>query len=56
VPDLPGGSYIGPDGIAELRGAPQIVAPRKLATKAEVAARLWDESEKLTGVEYDFSS
>jgi NAD(P)-dependent dehydrogenase (short-subunit alcohol dehydrogenase family) len=56
VPDLPGGSYIGPDGIGEMRGAPAVVAPRKLATNAQVAARLWDESEKLTGVQYDFSA
>ena len=55
-PDLPGGSYIGPDGIGELRGHPTIVAPRKLALDVTVADRLWEESVKLTGVEYDFGS
>jgi len=55
-PDLPGGSYIGPDGLGELRGHPTIVAPRKLALDVTVADRLWEESAKLTGVEYDFGS
>jgi len=54
VPDLTGGSYIGPDGIGEHRGAPTIVAPRKVAHNHEVADRLWNESVELTGVEYDF--
>jgi NAD(P)-dependent dehydrogenase (short-subunit alcohol dehydrogenase family) len=53
--DVPGGSYIGPDGIGEFRGSPEIVAPRRVARNTEIAARLWDESVELTGVEYDFS-
>lgn len=53
-PGLAGGEYIGPDGLGELRGAPTIVAPRKVAHNVEVANRLWDESVRLTGVEYDF--
>ncbi len=56
MPELPGGSYIGPDGIGEMRGHPTIVAPRKLAHDVTVADRLWRESERLTGVEYDFGS
>ncbi len=56
VPDLAGGSYIGPDGIGEHRGSPTIVAPRKVAHNQEVAQKLWDASVELTGVEYDFSS
>lgn len=56
VPDLPGGSYIGPDGIGEHRGAPTVVAPRKVVGNEAVAERLWSESVELTGVEYDFSS
>ncbi|MBN8869650.1 MAG: SDR family oxidoreductase [Solirubrobacterales bacterium] len=54
-PDLAGGSYIGPDGRGERRGRPVIVAPRKLALNREVADRLWQESEKATGVEFDFT-
>lgn len=55
-PELPGGSYIGPDGIGEMRGHPTIVAPRRLAHDVTVADRLWRESVELTGVEYDFGS
>lgn len=54
-PGLPGGSYIGPDGIGEHRGSPTVVTPRKVAHNPEVAERLWRESVELTGVEYDFS-
>ncbi|MFJ9456265.1 oxidoreductase [Kitasatospora sp. NPDC101447] len=47
---LPGASYTGPDGRGELRGYP---APAQLsanATDDTKARRLWDASEKLTGV------
>ncbi|MGB0120198.1 MAG: oxidoreductase [Solirubrobacterales bacterium] len=56
APDVLGGSYIGPDGMGERKGSPVIVAPRKLAHDNEVADRLWDESAKLTGVDFDFGS
>ena len=55
-PGLAGGTYIGPDGIGEHRGSPTIVSPRKVANNPEVAERLWDESVRLTGIAYDFSS
>ena len=54
VPDLAGGSYIGPDGPGEHRGAPTIVAPRRKAEDPATAERLWQVSTDLTGVEYDF--
>ncbi len=54
-PGLVGGSYIGPDGFREFRGAPVIVTPRKLAMNRAVADRLWKESVEATGVEYDFT-
>ena len=50
--DLPGGAYIGPDGLGEFRGHPQVVAPNGRARDPEVAARLWEVSEELTGVRY----
>lgn len=56
APDVLGGSYIGPDGMGERKGSPIVVAPRKLAHDNEVANRLWDESVKLTGVDYEFGS
>jgi NAD(P)-dependent dehydrogenase (short-subunit alcohol dehydrogenase family) len=52
VPDLAGGSYVGPRGPAELRGAPKVVKPRANARDPEVAARLWSVSEQLTGVTF----
>jgi NAD(P)-dependent dehydrogenase (short-subunit alcohol dehydrogenase family) len=55
-PGLAGGSYVGPDGVGELRGSPTIVAPRKVAHNHDVAERLWNASVELTGVEYDFST
>ena len=52
VEDLPGGAYIGPDGPGEFRGSPQPVAPNGRARDEQVAARLWEVSEELTGVRY----
>jgi len=53
VPELPGGSYIGPDGPGESRGHPTLVRPRRQAQSGEAAARLWGVSEQLTAVTYD---
>jgi NAD(P)-dependent dehydrogenase (short-subunit alcohol dehydrogenase family) len=52
-PDLPGGSYVGPDGPGEMRGYPTLVQPSDRAKDAAAARRLWEISEKLTGVEYE---
>ena len=54
VPDLPGGSYIGPDGPGEWRGSPHMVGMSKRAQDPETARRLWEVSESLTGVRYAF--
>jgi NAD(P)-dependent dehydrogenase (short-subunit alcohol dehydrogenase family) len=51
-PDLPGGSYVGPDGPAEMRGYPTLVQPTDRANDVEVARKLWQISEKLTRVRY----
>jgi NAD(P)-dependent dehydrogenase (short-subunit alcohol dehydrogenase family) len=51
--DLPGGTYIGPNGPLEMRGAPTVVRPAAHARDEKTAARLWDVSEDLTGVTYD---
>ncbi|MBC2907979.1 oxidoreductase [Streptomyces cupreus] len=48
--DLPGASYVGPDGLAEMRGAPTLVGRSAAASDAGVARRLWTASEELTGV------
>lgn len=50
--DLPGGTYVGPDGFAEMHGLPHVVTPRKLARDPQSARRLWEISEEATGVRY----
>ena len=50
VPDLPGGSYIGPGGPGELTGDPRPVGSSALSHDRELAARLWRTCEKLTGL------
>jgi NAD(P)-dependent dehydrogenase (short-subunit alcohol dehydrogenase family) len=50
--DLPGGTYVGPDGFAEMHGMPHVVTPRKLARDPEAARRLWEISEQATAVHY----
>jgi NAD(P)-dependent dehydrogenase (short-subunit alcohol dehydrogenase family) len=49
-PGLEGGTYVGPDGIAEQRGHPKVVQPNRAARNEESARRLWDVSADLTGV------
>ena len=50
APELPGGSYIGPDGFLEQRGHPTIVGRSAAAQDTAAARRLWQVSEELTGV------
>jgi hypothetical protein len=50
--DLPGGTYVGPDGFAQMHGMPRVVTPRALARDPEAARRLWEISELATGVRY----
>ena len=52
VEDLPGGSYVGPDGRAEMRGHPTLVGRSAAASDPELARALWTRSEELTGVRY----
>ncbi|GAB79124.1 NAD(P)-dependent dehydrogenase, short-chain alcohol dehydrogenase family [Austwickia chelonae] len=49
VPDLPGGFYIGPDGIGETRGYPRPVSARASAYDPELGSRLWEACERMTG-------
>ena len=46
--DIPGGGYVGPDGIGHLRGYPVIHKTSKRAMDDGVARRLWDVSAVLT--------
>lgn len=50
--DIPGDTYIGPGGPGELRGHPALVGRSGAAQDVEAAARLWEESERMTGVKF----
>jgi NAD(P)-dependent dehydrogenase (short-subunit alcohol dehydrogenase family) len=52
VADLPGGSYVGPDGPSEMRGYPTLVGRSAAASDPALARQLWVASEELTGVHY----
>ncbi len=52
APEARNGGYYGPDGIGETKGNP---APAKIAAQAQdeaTAERLWQESERLTGLRF----
>lgn len=52
---LNGGEYIGPDGRGNRKGNPAIETPRLGVYNTETMKKLWDVSERLTGVTYNFS-
>jgi NAD(P)-dependent dehydrogenase (short-subunit alcohol dehydrogenase family) len=51
---LIGGEYIGPDGRGNRKGNPIIEIPASGVYHSETMQKLWEVSEKLTGVIYDF--
>jgi NAD(P)-dependent dehydrogenase (short-subunit alcohol dehydrogenase family) len=55
-PGLAGGTYVGPDGLAEQRGHPKPVSPTRAARDENVARRLWDVSEAMTGVRFELGA
>ncbi|MBK3523930.1 MULTISPECIES: oxidoreductase [Streptomyces] len=50
VQDLPGGSFVGPDGRGEMRGNPTLVGRSAAASDPAAARRLWTASEELVGI------
>jgi NAD(P)-dependent dehydrogenase (short-subunit alcohol dehydrogenase family) len=54
VEDLPGGTFVGPNGFMEQRGYPHIVSAAGKAYDEDAWRRLWEVSEELTGVRYEF--
>jgi NAD(P)-dependent dehydrogenase (short-subunit alcohol dehydrogenase family) len=54
VPEVRGGEYVGPDGMGEMKGYPTVVKPRPQALNEADGRRLWEVSERLTGVGYSF--
>ncbi len=51
-PAAKGGQYYGPDGLMQQRGHPVLVESSKRSHDTDVARRLWEVSEELTGVSY----
>ena len=51
---LKGGEYIGPDGRGNRKGNPAIETPAAGVYDEETMKKLWDVSESLTGVKYEF--
>lgn len=51
-PDVKGGEYYGPGGFMELKGFPVKVKSNGRSHNKEDARRLWEVSEKLTGVKF----
>lgn len=52
MPDVRGGEYFGPSGLAEMRGGPVRVDASGRARDRDDAARLWEVSEQLTRVAF----
>jgi NAD(P)-dependent dehydrogenase (short-subunit alcohol dehydrogenase family) len=52
---LKGGEYIGPDGRGNRKGYPELETPASGVYNPETMKRLWDISEKLTDVTFDFN-
>jgi NAD(P)-dependent dehydrogenase (short-subunit alcohol dehydrogenase family) len=50
--DVPGNTYIGPDGFMEMRGWPGEVGRSPKAEDAVLARGLWERSEELTGTRF----
>ncbi len=51
-PEAKGGDYWGPNGMSEMRGAPARAKVMPQARDEAAAQRLWEVSEKLTGVTF----
>jgi NAD(P)-dependent dehydrogenase (short-subunit alcohol dehydrogenase family) len=54
-PGVVGGGYYGPTGFGQMGGAPGAVEPSARALDEGAAARLWEASERLTGVRYEMA-
>jgi NAD(P)-dependent dehydrogenase (short-subunit alcohol dehydrogenase family) len=54
--DVAGGAYIGPDGFQEMRGHPKPVTRSGAASDEETARKLWELSERLTGVTFGLAA
>ena len=53
-PDVKGGTYYGPDGRGQRSGYPVVVGSNRASRNEEDAQKLWQVSEELTSVSYNF--
>lgn len=53
---VPGGGYVVPSGVLQLRGEPVLRPQERALRHAEAAQRLWERSEQLTGIRYELSA
>lgn len=53
-PDVRSGDYIGPSGRSGVAGPPALVRSSKPSHDPELARRLWQVSEEMTGVRFSF--
>jgi NAD(P)-dependent dehydrogenase (short-subunit alcohol dehydrogenase family) len=51
-PDVKSGDYFGPSGFMEMKGYPKKVEFNELSHDKDIAKRLWQVSEELTGVKF----
>lgn len=56
MPDVESGEYFGPMGPFETHGFPHRVGATKQARDPEAARRLWEISDELTGVTYQWAA
>jgi NAD(P)-dependent dehydrogenase (short-subunit alcohol dehydrogenase family) len=54
-PGLEGGTFIGPDGFLKQHGHPERQSPSRAARNQDVARRLWEVSEEMTGVHFELA-
>jgi NAD(P)-dependent dehydrogenase (short-subunit alcohol dehydrogenase family) len=54
APEVVGGGFYGPDGPGQLRGNPTRVLPASGALDEQMAQRLWEVSERLTGIRFQW--
>ncbi|WP_028638010.1 oxidoreductase [Nocardioides sp. URHA0032] len=50
--DLPGATYVGPDGFLEWGGRPKVTTSTRLSYDEAAQGRLWQLSEEVTGIRY----
>ncbi|MUK03211.1 SDR family NAD(P)-dependent oxidoreductase [Vibrio cholerae] len=53
--DVPGGSYVGPNGLASIKGYPKIRRPSRTAQDVNVASDLWKKTNTIVGQSLAFT-